>query len=333
MIYRRFAVTISLIITVIFVGTIGYQIIENLSFIEALYMTFITISTVGFGEVTQLSDTGRIFTIILIVSGIAVISTGVSLIFTSILEGTFGQILRRQKMEKKLAKIKDHFIICGIGAVGKDVVNEFINANTQFVLIEMEKSVVDSLLQEFSDILYVIGDATNDDVLKAAQIEKARGIITVLGSDTDNLYICLSARSLNPHLRIIARVIESESIYKLKKAGADYVFSPEKIGGIRLAAAALRPAVTSFLDAILKGEYFNLALDEVTVKEHSPVAGKTLMESEISKNIGIIIPAIKSAQIDKLMFNPSSATKINPNDILIVFGSPKQIGQLKKICT
>ena len=317
----------------IFGGTAGYQIIEGWTFIEALYMTVITISTVGFKEVGQLSGTGRIFTIFLILGGIVVITSGISLIFSSIIEGTFGEIIRRQRMEKKLARIKSHFIICGFGAVGEDVVNEFIRENKPFVLIEKDKVILDKLLKEFPDTIFVIGDATDDEILKNAQIEKAKGILAVLGKTADNLYICLSARSLNPKLRIIARVIESESIDKLKKAGADYVFSPEKIGGIRLAAAALKPAVTSFLDAIIRGEYLDLVLNEVEVQEHSSIVRKTLKESEISKNIGVIISAIKSANTDKLNFNPSSKTIINPSDILIVFGSSNQIKQLKKICS
>ncbi len=322
-----------MIILVIFGGTAGYQIIEGWTFIEALYMTIITISTVGFKEVGQLSNAGRIFTIFLILGGIVVITSGISLIFSSIIEGTFGEIIRRQRMEKKLAKIRNHFIICGFGAVGEDVVNEFIRENKPFVLIEKDKLILDKVLKEFPDTIYVFGDATDDEILKNAQIEKAKGVLAVLGKTTDNLYICLSARSLNPKLRIIARVIESESIDKLKKAGADYVFSPEKIGGIRLAAAALKPAVTSFLDAIIRGEYLDLVLNEVEVQEHSSIVRKTLQESEISKNIGIIISAIKSANTDKLIFNPSSKTIINPGDILIVFGSLDQIKQLKKICS
>ena len=318
---------------VIFGGTAGYQIIEGWTFIEALYMTIITISTVGFKEVGQLSNGGRIFTIFLILGGIVVITSGISLIFSSIIEGTFGEIIRRQRMEKKLAKIRNHFIICGFGAVGEDVVNEFIRENKPFVLIEKDKLILDKVLKEFPDTIYVFGDATDDEILKNAQIEKAKGVLAVLGKTADNLYICLSARSLNAKLRIIARVIESESIDKLKKAGADYVFSPEKIGGIRLAAAALKPAVTSFLDAIIRGEYLDLVLNEVEVQEHSSIVRKTLQESEISKNIGIIISAIKSANTDKLIFNPSSKTIINPGDILIVFGSLDQIKQLKKICS
>jgi voltage-gated potassium channel len=333
MVYQKFVLTIILIVLVIFGGTVGYQIIEGWSFIEALYMTIITISTVGFKEVGQLSNAGRIFTIFLILGGIIVITSGISLIFSSIIEGTFGEIIRRQRMEKKLAKIKNHFIICGFGAVGEDVVNEFIRENKPFVLIEKDKNVLNKLLKEFPGIIFVIGDATDDEILKNAQIEKAKGILAVLGKTADNLYICLSARSLNPKLRIIARVIESESIDKLKKAGADYVFSPEKIGGIRLAAAALKPAVTSFLDAIIRGEYLDLVLNEVEVQEHSHIVRKTLKESEISKNIGIIISAIKSANTDKLIFNPSSKTIVNPSDILIVFGSSDQIKQLKKICS
>lgn len=333
MIYPRITVIVVLIISIILGGAVGYHIIEGWPFIDAFYMTIITISTVGFGEVRPLSGVGKVFTIILILSGVATITTGVSLIFSSIIEGTFGEIMRRQRMKKKLKKIKDHFIICGIGVVGEDIVQEFIRQKSSFVIIEKDKNVLDSLLNDLPDVLYVLGDATDDEVLKDAGIERAKGIIAVLGNDADNLYICLTARSLNPQSRIIARAIEGEAINKLKKAGADYVFAPEKIGGVRLAAAALRPTVTSFLDAILKGEYLNLVLDEVEVREHSVIADKTLKEAEISKNIGIIILAIKSANVAKLVFNPSSDTLINQGDVLISFGSPEQIKQLKKICT
>jgi len=331
MIYRRLAIIILLIIAVIAGGTIGYRIIQGWSLIECFYMTMITISTVGFKEVAPLSGVGKIFTIILILSGLAVITSGASLIFSAIFEGTFGEIMRRQRMEKKLAKIKGHFIICGLGVVGEDVINEFIRAKAPFVVIEKNEDVLTLLLKEFPEIIYVIGDATDDETLKKARIDEAKGVIAVLGSDADNLYICLTARSLNQNLRIIARAIESEAIDKLKKAGADYVFSPEKIGGVRLAAAALKPTVTSFLDTVLKGEYLNLVLDEVKVQKNSSITDRTLRETNISKDIGIIIVAIKSTAMNKLTFNPSSDTTIHQGDILISFGTPDQISQLRKV--
>ncbi|UCG92925.1 MAG: potassium channel protein [candidate division WOR-3 bacterium] len=330
--YRRFAIIIILIISVILGGTVGYHLIEKWSLIESFYMTVITISTVGFAEVAPLSHFGRIFTVILIMTGVVIITTGVSLIFSSVIEGTFGEIMRRQRMEKKLAKMKNHFIICGSGVVGEDVMNEFIRAQAPFVIIEKNADVLTSLLKKFPDTINVNGDATDDEILKKAGIEQAKGIIAVLGNDADNLFICVTARALNPHLRIIARAIVSEAINKLKRAGADYVFSPEKIGGVRLAAAALKPTVTSFLDAVLKGEYLNLVLDEVEVQKDSSIVDKTLKETNISKDIGIIIVALKSAVLNKLNFNPSSDTKINSGDVLISFGTPEQIGQLRKVC-
>jgi voltage-gated potassium channel len=333
MVHKRIATIIIAIITVIFGGTIGYTIIEGWPFNEALYMTIITVSTVGFQEVRPLSITGRIFTIILILSGIMIIAAGANFIFSSIIHGTFRDVFRRQGMEKKLAKIKNHFIVCGLGAIGEDVIQEFRRVGEPFVLIEKQKEIIERMEKDYPDMLYVLGNATDDEVLRCAGINSARGIIAVLSSDADNLYICLSARSLNPKLRIISRAIESGSIDKLRRAGADYVFSPEKIGGVRLAAAALRPTVTSFLDTILKGEHLNLLLDEVTVRENSVVAGKTLMETDITKRIGIIILAIKSATIGKLTFNPSSDTVIRPDDTLISFGAPEQMKQLKKICS
>ncbi len=332
MIFKKLVIIIVLIIAVIIGGIIGYSIIESLPLIDALYMTIITISTVGFREVTSLSEAGRIFTIILIIGGIAVITTGVSLIFSSIMEGTFGEILRRQRMEKRLSKMRNHFIICGCGAVGHDVTREFLRAEQKYVLIDKEEEVLKKLTEECPDTVYIVGDATEDDTLKKAGIEHAKGIIASLANDSDNLYICLSARALNKRLRIIARVIESESKSKLLKAGADYVFSPEKIGGIQLAAAALRPTVTSFLDSILKGEYFNLRLDEVIVHPNASLVGKTLKQSTISQDIGIIIPAIKSSRTDKLIFNPGPDTPIHASDVLIVFGSNEQVKKLKSLC-
>jgi voltage-gated potassium channel len=329
--FNKMGIVGLLIVAIITTGTIGYQLIEGWSLSESVYMTVITISTVGFGEVRPLSAAGKIFTVALILCGVASITTGVSLIFSSIIEGTFGELMRRQGMTKRLIKMRDHFVICGAGVVGEDIIQEFIRLKSPFVLVEKSEDVINPLFDQYPKTTYVIGDATDDEVLKAAGIAHAKGIITVLGNDADNLYVCMSARSLNPRLRIITRAIESEATNKLKKAGADYVFATEKIGGLRLAEAALRPAVTSFLDAILKGEYYNLVLDEVEVTRGSLVAGKTLKDSEISKNIGVIIPAIKTAGSDRLVFNPSSETVIGQGDVLIAFGSPAQIKLLKKI--
>ncbi len=333
MVQKRIAIIIAAIIAVFLIGTAGYMMIEGWSTSEALYMTIITISTVGFQEVKPLSDAGRLFTVVLIISGILLIATGANFVFSSIMEGTFRDIFRRQGMQQKIAKIKDHFIICGLGAVGEDIMQEFINANKPFVLIEKEQEVLDRLAKEHPKIRYVAGDTTHDEVLEDAGIEKASGIIAALGNDADNLYICLTARSLNPKLRIISRAVDATSIDKLKKAGADYVFSPEKIGGIHLASAALRPTVISFLDMIMSGQHLNLLLDEVTVKANSAVAGKSLKEAEISKKIGIVIPALKSAESNKLSFNPSSNSTLRPGDTLIVFGTYEQIVELRRMCS
>jgi voltage-gated potassium channel len=235
-------------------------------------------------------------------------------------------------MAKKVAKIKDHFIICGFGVVGEDVINEFVRSRARFLVVDKDREALGKMQKEFPEIIFVEGDATDDEVLKSAGIDKARGIIAVLGNDADNLYICLTARSLNPRLRVIARAIESEAINKLKKAGADYVFSPEKIGGLRLAAAALRPSVTYFLDAVLHGDYYGLTLDEVEVNPESAIVGKKLRQTKISQDIGIVISAIKSAKLEKLVFNPNPDTVIHSGDILIAFGFPEQIGSLKSIC-
>ncbi|MGD8978641.1 MAG: potassium channel protein [candidate division WOR-3 bacterium] len=333
MIQKRLATIAVLFFTVILLGMTGYRIIEGWSFDEALYMTFITISTVGFQEVKPLSPAGRIFTIVLILSGIAIIATGANFIFSSIIQGTFREVFRRQGMEKKLAKTSNHFIVCGYGAIGEDIIQEFIRAGQAFVLIDKQEEILDRFAQDHPEQLYVFGNATHDDILKSAGIDKAQGIVAVLGNDADNLYICLTARSLNPTLRIISRAIESASIDKLRKAGADYVFAPEKIGAIHLAAAALRPTVMSFLDTILRGQKLNLMLDEVTVQANSPLAGKTLKQAEISKNIGIVISAIKSKESNVLSFNPSSDSIIKGGDTLIGFGTPEQLKQLRKVCS
>jgi len=189
MVQKRILIFAALIIAIIVIGVFGYYFIESLSFIDALYMTVITISTVGFGEVRSLSNAGKIFTIILIVCGIAIITTGVSMIFTAILEGTFRDTLRRHRMAKRLEKIRGHFIICGFGQVGHDVIDEFTRAQEEFVIIEKHEERLDILQEKKSELLYVLGDATEDEILKKASIERAKGIIAVTGSDTDNLYI------------------------------------------------------------------------------------------------------------------------------------------------
>jgi len=328
---RRVLPALYVLATIIGSGVAGYMVIEHWSFIDALYMTILTITTVGYGEVHTLSQTGKVFSVVLMIGGVGGALYTLSLFIQYLLEGQFGINLRRRRMKTEIAKLKEHFILCGYGRMGQEIAHTFNDEGIPFVVIENSQ---ESAARAGEDgYLCLQGDATNDEVLKSAGIERARGIIAALGNDADNLYICLTARSLNSKLRIISRVVENASIDKLKKAGADYVFSPEKIGGIHLASAALRPTVMSFLDTIMRGQHLNLLLDEVVVQQNSALAGKTLKEAEISKNIGIVIPAIKSADPGKLTFNPSSDSVIHPGDTLIGFGNPEQLKQLRKMCS
>ena len=325
---RHLRFSIAALVTVIAFGTLGYAMIEDWQAFDALYMTIITLATVGFKEVHELSPEGKIFTIVLIISGTGIIAYTLSSLIQFTLEGQLRKILGRKKLESRIGKLRDHYIICGYGRIGHLICREFQSRPTPFVIVEQNPNHIERLERE--GYLYVEGDATDDETLQAAGIEHAKGLITAVTSDTDNVYITLTARGLNPKLFILARAGEEGAEKKLMRAGASKVISPYTIGANRMAQAILRPSVVDFIELATASEHLALQIEEIRIAADSVLAGKNLINSGIRQSMGIIIVGIKESD-GKMTFNPPPDQNIETNSVLIFLGERPAISKLEKI--
>jgi voltage-gated potassium channel len=323
---RRLVVSILAFVTIVVVGVAGYMVIEGWSFLDALYMTITTITTVGFSEVHPLSHAGQIFSIILIISGVGGALYVLTTIMGYILEGQFGITMGRRRMKTKIAKLKDHFILCGYGRVGQEIAQAFSEEGVPFVIITNNEQHITKAEKE--GYLCIFGDATSDEVLKEAGIERAHGLVAAVGSDTDNTFITLSARELRPDLFIEARSSTPESESKLRRAGADRVISPHAIGGRRMAMLALRPAVVDFIDTVTYGRGRELELENVDVASGSPLVGRTMAQARSQNGITVLAMRKKNG---KLLANPPGEEIIEDGDRLIVIGPKKRLAALESI--
>ena len=325
---RHLRFSILALAMIIALGTFGYAMIEDWQAFDALYMTVITLATVGFKEVHELSPEGKVFTIFLIISGTGIIAYTLSSLIQFTLEGQLRKILGRKKLESRISKLRNHYIICGYGRIGHLICREFQSRPTPFVVVEKNPHHIERLEREGH--MYVEGDATDDETLQAAGIEHAKGLITAVTSDTDNVYITLTARGLNPKLFILARAGEEGAEKKLMRAGASKVISPYTIGASRMAQAILRPSVVDFIELATASEHLELQIEEIRIAADSVLAGKTLVNSGIRQSMGIIIVGIKATD-GKMTFNPPPDKNIEPNAVLIILGERPSISQLEKI--
>jgi voltage-gated potassium channel len=322
---KRSLLVLFLLITL---GTAGYMVIERWRFLDAFYMTIITLGTVGFQEVHDLSDAGRIFTILLIVFGVSVLGYSVGKLVQIMFEGQFQRFLGRIKVEKAIDELRGHYIICGCGRIGSLICREFAAKPLPFVVVENHPDVLDRLEEE--NILFLRGNATEDEVLLKAGIKRAKGLISVVSSDTENVYITLTARGLNPELYILARSGEAGSEIKLQRAGANKVISPYHIGGSRMAQAILRPNVVDFIEIATGRDHLDLQMEELTMPDRSPFVGRNLLDAGLRRDTGVIIVGIKKAG-GGMVFNPNSESLIEAGDTLIVLGQPRSIGKLENL--
>jgi voltage-gated potassium channel len=323
---RQLRFGLAILFFTIMVGTAGYMIIEKWHILDAIYMTVITISTTGYAEVHPLSQPGRFFTIILIVMGIGSIAyTGgraAQLVFET-------QIYRRRKMSKKVEQLRDHYIVCGYGRMGRFICDELIDAKVDFVVIENDSEKIDRLISR--GFMFVNGDATSDEVLTAAGIKRAKGLVAVLSSDAENVFATLSSKVLNPDIYLVARAVEEETESKLMKAGASRVVKPYEIGGTRMAELLLRPGVIEFIDSIAREKNVDLNIEEVIVHPESTLVNKTLNELPIRKDLNIIIVSIYKKS-GKFIYNPLSSARIEAGDKLIAIGENSTLQKLNKMC-
>jgi voltage-gated potassium channel len=326
---KRLFVTGLLLVIIVSVGTSGY-LIMGWRMVDALYMTIISLTTVGYGEIQPLTTGGRIFTIFLILSGLGVLFYGISNITAFLVEGELTGILARRRMEKAISELKDHFLVCGLGKTGQHVVEELLKTESSFVAIEKEAEKIEEA-QELGDILCVCGDATKNDTLLEANIEKARGLVTTLPTDSENLFVVLSAREMNPTLRIVSRVIEDDAEHKLYKVGANSVVSTDFIGGLRMASELIRPSVVSFLDLMLRDPGRTLRVSETRVPEGSKMSGTTIVDADFREKAGVLVLAIRRSGAEEFIYAPSAHEKIQDGDTLIVLGDINQMHMLDEL--
>jgi voltage-gated potassium channel len=328
---KKISLAFLLLLILIVSGTSGYSFFEGWNLIDSLYMTIITISTVGFREVADLSPEGKLFTIGLIMSSVGIFAYVVTLIGNFIVEGQFDFIRRRRRMERKIASLNNHYIVCGCGKIAKEVISEFRQNRLEFIVIANQ--ALENLGTEADTTPHINADPTSDETLNQAKIDKAKGLVSCLPTDKENLFVVISARSLNPKLKIVSLATEEATKNKLLKAGADNVILPEVIGGKRMASMILRPQVLSFLDVMTtpSQEEVSLRLEELTVSKNSTYSNLSLKKAQIPQKTGVLVVAIKKKS--GFIYNPSSSTNLEPNDTLIGLGKDEQIQKLKKILT
>jgi voltage-gated potassium channel len=325
---RQLRISLLVLLLLVSGGTAGYMFIEGWRFLDAFYMTIITVGTVGFQEVHVMNDAGRVFTILLIVVGVTVLGYAVTKLAQIMFEGQFQRFLGRKKVEKSIEELKNHYIVCGYGRIGSLICREFAAKPIPFVVVESNQSVIEKL--EEDNVLFLRGNATEDDTLLKAGIKRAKGLVSVVTSDTENVYITLTARGLNPGLFILARSGEPGSEIKLKRAGANKVVSPYHIGGSRMAQAILRPNVVDFIEIATGRDHLDLQMEEIFIPSVSTFIGQNLQDAGLRRDTGVIIVGIKKAN-GKMVFNPDSASQIGAEDTLIVLGQPTAITKLENL--
>ncbi len=326
---RKFVVISMAFMTLIIASTIGYKRLLGVNIIDALYMTIITISTVGYSEVADMTTDAKLFSIFVIFSGLGIAGYTFTSIVSLFLEGEFKNAWRRKRMESKISRLNNHYILCGAGETGHSVIQQFLKSDVSFIVIEKNEDKVRELME--NGILAVQGDATQEDVLEKANIKTAKGLISSLSSDADNVFTVLTARQINKRLYIVSRAIEKNSPEKLKKAGANNTISPNEIGGRRMAAIVLRPSIISFLDVITHAGDVILDLEDVVVCKGSDMLGKSLKEVKIPEKIGLIVLAMRKNGQERLMFNPSSDEVLELDDVMIVLGTEEQVNDLRRL--
>jgi voltage-gated potassium channel len=324
----RLAISILLFVLIILSGTAGYVIIEDWPFMDALYMTVITLSTVGFAEVHELSSMGRIFTMVLIILGVSFVFYVLGSVIQFMMEGHIRRILGRRKLQKEIRGQKDHYIICGYGRVGTSICDVLASKPLGIVVIERAPERIERLEQR--NILHVSGEATDEENLIKAGVEKARGLVAALKTDSDNVYVTLTARQLNPELLIIARGGERKSEKKLLAAGANKVVSPYSMGAHRIAQMIVRPTVTDFLELTLVDKDRNIRMEEMLVHPSSKLVALALQDSGIRKDYDLIIVAIRKPE-GEMLFNPSSHTKLEGGDTVVAIGEKQNLERIEKI--
>ena len=325
---KHFVISVTLSILIIAAGTIGYQSIEGWGFLDSLYMTIITIATVGYTEVHELGSAGRVFTIVLIFFGVGTTTYVAASVVQFMVEGRIRLIMGRRRVDKKIDRLKNHYIVCGYGRIGRTLCQTLMQGWVDLVVVEKSADLIPAMEQDRHAVLH--GDAASEAVLEKAGIHRAKGLVAVLATDTDNVFLVLSARQMAPHLSIIARAGFEDSKKKLMAAGANLVESPYEMGALRMAQRIMRPTVTSFLESAFSSTRKDIQMEELAVSTASALAHLSLKDSGIRQKYNLIIIAIKKPT-GAMLFNPSFETVIQPEDTVIAVGEVGNLDQLQKV--
>ena len=326
----RSAVTgLLLVLIILVIGTVGYMTLENLSLLDALYMTVITIATVGFREVTDFHDSGKLFTILLIIGSFGIIGYVVTMLTRYVVDGVFTHYYKDNKVKNKISRLKNHIIVCGFGRNGKQAASDLLDHDREFLVIESDPAVVE-YLRRTTEYLYIEGDATHEEILELANVKNARALITTLPVDADNLFVVLTARQMNPDMLIISRASDDNSDVKLKRAGASNVIMPDKIGGTRMARLVVDPDVVEFIETIIM-QPRGVKIAELSCRGMAECfAGKTIKDLDIHKRTGANIIGLKN-EAKQYIVNPPANTILSSDYQLFVLGTTEDISKLKEL--
>jgi voltage-gated potassium channel len=305
-------------------GTVGYVVVEGWAPFDALYMTVITLTTIGFGETHPLSNAGRLLTMALALGGAFTLAAAAATVIRAIVSGELNTILGRQRMERSIQGLHDHIIVCGYGRVGRRVVEELREANIPCVVIERDEE------RAKGAPIHIIGDVTNDAVLKRAGIDRARALVSVVPKDADNLFVTMSARLLNDRVTIVARAEGEGSEEKLKKAGASRVISPTAIGGQQMVQAVLRPAVLDFINLTTRTQHLELQMEQTALQASSGLVGKTLAEANLREKAGVLVVAVQGKD-GTMVFNPPPGRRLESGERLVVLGDRTSLDAIEAL--
>ncbi|HDR8184753.1 TPA: potassium channel protein [Bacillus thuringiensis] len=308
---------------VVILGTLGFMAIEEISLFQAFWMTMITVLTVGYGDAVPVTQAGKVFALLIIPVGVGIVTYAIGVVAAMIIEGNLFHAVRRKKMDKQIAQLQNHIIVCGCGRVGLQVVHELQEKKIPFVVVDKDESIL-----EKEKLLYVHGDATEDQVLHYAGISKAAGLVAIVANDAENVFITLTARGLNDAIKIVARAEKPETEDKLKRAGANKVINPSSMAGIHIAKGIANPLTVHYIDTVLYGVDQSFVIEEIAVGKGSILVSKSLLESDVRNQFDVTILAI--LRNGNVIHNPTGQEKLQEHDMIIVFGSVEKLGQFEK---
>ena len=331
---ERFAAVLVAVVLLVGAGTLSFVIVGDWPAPDALWMTVITVTAVGYDEVRPLTSSTRVVASLLLAGGITLMGVWFAALTSAIVEMDLSHVFKSRRDMRKMKELEDHVIVCGAGRTGRQIMEELRAADVPYVLIERDEERAEAIRRADEKALVLVADATRDETLVEARVERARGLVACLSQDTDNLFVCLSARDLRSELTIVARADDDQTVQKLYIAGANHVVSPTVTGGVRMASVLLRPTVVSFLDVVARGEGIALRLEQINITEESPRESMSLAEARIPQRTGLIVIAIRAGERhegDEWRYNPGPEETLRAGDALIVLGKPEQIDDLASL--